>query len=546
MRRRLLAALVIGLLGTLAVLATAPSFGIMWDEATYIRSARRYMSWLDTARSDPAVAFSKPVLTQSWGSQAARGDAAGALGDLHPPLVKLAGGLTWRLLRGPLGDLVAYRVAPALFFGLLLAVLYLWVSEIGGQTAGLAAALCLATLPRFYAYAHALALDAPLATLFVVATYVYWKTIDRPGLRWAVPFGLVLAMALATKNGGWLLPLGLGVWTLLFYRTRQHVVRLALSGAIGVIGFFVTWPWLYYDTLARLRMFVRYFFLSHADLLDMPSYYLGRMWQQTPWHYPLVITATVTPLLILLLMAGGLSLVWRDGRQQRACCPQTAAAGWLLVLSAAGPMLPFLLAVTTGYDGERLFLPAFPFLAALAGLAFARLSAALWGALWRVAPRLAARRWSGGLRLAVTGCLLALVCAPGVVAAVHLHPYQLAYYNELVGGAQGAAQRGFETTYWADSYVGLLDYLNENMTAGQSVWAEGHNVFLVYQELGRLRKDIVIINSNITKPDAGDWAIVQARQSRMSPRVVALMQAYRPVHALSVDGVPLVMVYRLK
>jgi len=146
----------------------------------------------------------------------------------------------------------------------------------------------------------------------------------------------------------------------------------------------------------------------------------------------------------------------------------------------------------------------------------------------------------------VTGCLLALVCAPGVVAAVHLHPYQLAYYNELVGGAQGAAQRGFETTYWADSYVGLLDYLNENMTAGQSVWAEGHNVFLVYQELGRLRKEIVINNSNITKPDAGDWAIVQARQSRMSPRVVALMQAYRPVHALSVDGVPLVMVYRLK
>ncbi len=148
MNRRLAAAVVIGLLGFLAVLTTAGSIGIAWDEAIYMRTARRYVSWTGLLWQNPAVALSRDAITENWGAQAAGPGAAGAIGDAHPPLVKIAGGLFWRALHGQIGDLLAFRLFPALVFGVLLAVLFLWVSEIAGALAGLAAVLCLALMPR--------------------------------------------------------------------------------------------------------------------------------------------------------------------------------------------------------------------------------------------------------------------------------------------------------------------------------------------------------------------------------------------------------------
>ena len=33
---------------------------------------------------------------------------------------------------------------------------------------------------------------------------------------------------------------------------------------------------------------------------------------------------------------------------------------------------------------------------------------------------------------------------------MRIHPYELCYYNELVGGVRGAYALGMETTYWYD------------------------------------------------------------------------------------------------
>ncbi len=537
--KRLAASILIGLIGFLAVLAMAGSLGITWDESIYMRTSRFYWNWAQTLRRDPLAALSRDSITQNWGAMVAQDvGAGGQLGDMHPPLVKLAAAFTWGVFRALTGDLVAYRLANALFFAVLLAMLFWWVSELGGWLAGIAAVLCLGLLPRFLAYASFLALDVPLATVSLIATYVYWKTIERAGLRWAIPFGILWGLALGIKNGGLLLPVGLGLWTLLFYHTRQHIVRLALSGMVAVLVFIVSWPWLYFDTLARLRLYIDYFFLNHTSLLTMHTYYLGQMYARTPWHYPLVFTAAVTPLLTLLLMLTGLLGVLGSGKADRA--------GWLLVLSALGPMLPFLATITAGYDGERLFLPAFPFLAALAGLGFARVSERVWNLLWRFVPRLTARRQSTSLRWIVSATLLLVVCAPPVAAIVHLHPYELAYYSAIVGGIPGAAERGLETTFWADSYQGVLGYLNENAPAGATIWADASNVMISYQETGRLRKDLFIPRADTIAPDGGDFAVIQARQSRYTSSITRLMLSRQPAATVQVDGTPLVLVYRVR
>lgn len=434
--------------------------------------------------------------------------------------------------------MLALRLPSAVLFGVLLALLALWLTEVYGAWAGAAAALLLGLMPRFFAYAHLVTLDMPLAALTLAATYVYWKTIDRPGLRWALPFGLLWGLALGVKNGGWLLPLGLGLWTLAYYRDRQHLARLVLSGAVAAAVFIVCWPWLYHDTLARLADYAGFAFLGHADLLAQQTYYLGRIVRQPPWHYPLVMTAAVLPLTILLPALAGLAEALAGGKHERA--------GRLLALSALGPMLPFLLGVVAAYDGERLYLASFPFLAALAGIGLVRIADALWSLLWRRFPRLAAQRNSGRLRTILAAALLLVACVPPAIAIVKLHPYELSYYNEGLGGVEGATAAGLETTFWGDSYQGALDYLNDNVAPGGSVWADAYQVLWAYQDIGRLRRDIVVPGAGGGDPQGSDWALLQMRQSRFFPAVAALVATQQPGYSVTSGRVTLAAVYRLR
>ncbi len=547
MARRLLAAALAGLIGFLAVVACAGTVGVTWDEAIYMRSARRYVAWLSLlrqslTRGDAGAALRGEAIQEYWSvpireMDATPSDRAG-VEDIHPPLIKLAGGLSWRLLGSSVGELLAFRLVSGVLFGLLLAVLFAWTHEVYGRLAAVAAVLALALMPRFFLQTNLLALDMPLASFSVLATYIYWKTAARPGLIWAVPFGAVWGLAMATKNGGWLLPVGIIIWALLHDRRRLLMLRLSLALPIAAALFVVLWPWLYHDTLHRLAVFFRFAFLGHADLLQQHTYYLGRVHETPPWHYPVVMMGAVVPAGLLVMAVMGIASVVRD--------EQATSTGWLLVLSTVGPMLPFLLGLVAAYDGERLFLSSFPFMAVLAGRGFLRTRDGLWRLLWRWRPRLTARRDSTVLHSLLTVALAGGVFVPPATSIARVHPYELAYYSELVGGIQGAARLGFETTFWADGYQGTLEYINASASAGATVWADAYQVLWAYQDLGRLRKDIFVPGSDPRDPGVGALAIVQARQSRYFPAIAELVSRHEPAFSVRVQGIPLVMVYRTR
>ncbi len=87
-----------------------------------------------------------------------------------------------------------------------------------------------------------------------------------------------------------------------------------------------------------------------------------------------------------------------------------------------------------------------------------------WGAIW-LADTLArpVRVPASWTRLAVTGVVL----GSAAVALVRIHPYELSYYNELIGGPRGAWERGFELTYWYDAFNDeVVDDLNRKFPPG--------------------------------------------------------------------------------
>jgi hypothetical protein len=175
------------------------------------------------------------------------------------------------------------------------------------------------------------------------------------------------------------------------------------------------------------------------------------------------------------------------------------------------------------HDGVRQFVVVFPFLGLLAGYGLGR----AWASL---GPRARA-------------LVFAVAFAPAAVQLAWVHPYELAYYGEAVGGIRGAHRLGFETTYWMDAYTGpVLEWMNRELPRDASVHGAGSPLPLrLQQAYGRLRRDIVITGD----PAAAEWWLVQMRQGLQTPAQREFLSRATPAYRLELQGVTLVAIYRV-
>lgn len=522
-----LIASLLALLTAVLLTITAGDIGLTWDEPIYIEASQSYIAWFGELIAHPFDALSRQGIDHFW-----------ALNHEHPPIDKVWSGLIWSGARYFLSDIPAHRLGNILLVALLVALLYRMIADQYGRGAGLFAAGALLSMPRFFFHAHLAALDVPTAVLIFAVTFVFWRERDRSGTRGTVLLGLVLGLALGTKLNTIMCMPTLLVYTLLFKRRLYLLIRLGVAAVVATLIWWLSWPWLYYDTLGRAVAFVQFLTVDHYKIAQ---WYLGRNYLPPPWHFPFVITLAVLPLtLIVLALAGTLAVVL--GRPLRH-------AGWLFLFSAATPIL--VMAVDTGaaYDNERLLMASFPYIAALAGVGFHYLLASIRKATAHVHAS----------RCAVPLALLAaaLTLLPPVVAAWGLYPHLLSYYSELVGGLPGAVNLGFETTYWSETYCDALSYLNTNAGPHAIVWAEAHDVMLYYQADGRLRSDLRVASrvgaegivpgtQGYSLPvTAADFVVVAYRQSGLSNDIRKVMATRQPVYRLSYQGIPLMEIYKL-
>jgi hypothetical protein len=255
------------------------------------------------------------------------------------------------------------------------------------------------------------------------------------------------------------------------------------------------------------------------------------------------MTLAVVPLALTVLYLTG---IVRAIRQRHL-----RALGGLLILSALTPLLALAVGESMVYDNDRLFMPAFPFLAALAGLGFDGLASSLQRAFRRfVEPRIA-----GALALAAAGVLF----VPHLALAGGLYPHLLSYYSEGIGALPGAARLGLETTYWCETYAQALPYLNAHAPPGAVVWVQdwSHDVMFYYQLQGQLRDDLQITwpeeAVSVFGPDRAqgcplaigeaDYVVLQHRQTGIDDEIKSCVRGRTPVYQLGRQGVPLLYIY---
>ncbi|MBM4032772.1 MAG: hypothetical protein FJ291_13415 [Planctomycetes bacterium] len=376
--------------------------GLAWDEPFSIGAGASYAAWL------AAPSFRAEGIDRRW-----------APNHEHPPLAKLLMGLSQAA--APNGaEIIASRLVTALLFALLVEMVFQFAGAAFGGLAGLVAALSLLCMPRVFGHAHLATLDIPMSLAWLLAVAAFARAVQRETAGACVVSGVCFGLALLTKINGVFLPLVLAGWGVGFHG-RRALRPLAWTLLGGPVVFVLGWPWLWHATLPRL---VEY--LAPQWRVPIPVMYFGQWWRPAAWHYPLVMTLTTIPVGILSLVILGSVRAVRDFRRQ----PLLA----LVAINAAYIIGLFMVPGIPRYDGVRLFLPAFPFLAILAGVAGKR----CWE--W-VAERSKKRPW----RPLFAAAAFFLTQAGAVWL---IHPCELSYYNALVGGLWGAEKLGMETTYW--------------------------------------------------------------------------------------------------
>lgn len=417
-------AVALALLALLAVLFTLGDPGITLDEPLDVRPGRTYV---ETLFDQGPRFFSRSTVAAVFGDNAE-----------HPPLgrwllgtASVVGQPFELVLMGgpdPLGlYLHAARVAPAVCFALLVGLVTHAIARRHGTPAGAASGFALLVMPRVFAHAHLGALDTFITTFWVLALLAAERALTGPRPRVAMlGAGLAWGLALLTKIHAWLLVPVVLAWSIFRLGVRRGCVAFAGWAAVGLALFLAGWPWLWYDPVPRLLRFLG----TGVARATIHVTYFGRVYadREVPWHYPWVYFALTVPVGLHLFGLVGVFRAWRDRRAD----PFLGLVG----LTIVGLLALFSTRVPV-YDGERLFLMAFPLWALLAGRGF--------GNVWELA------RGRTGPRVATVALLVAQ--GYGVVA---FHPFQLSYYNVLAGGSKGAERLGLETTFWGDAVDPVL------------------------------------------------------------------------------------------
>lgn len=519
---------------------TEPQIGLTWDEPAYIIAAKSYVAWFQHVAATGAEALRPETITHYW-----------EWNHEHPPLDKIWSGLIWAATRPFLDDLPAHRLGNMVLVAIGIGGLYYTVARSFGSLAGLAASLALLSLPRFFFHAHLAALDVPAAMAVFLLTALFWHTRRNTSIGWDLALGVAWGAALATKiNALFVLPTWF-FWLLIFERRAFLIRRLTIAGICGLPVFVALWPWLYHDTAARLVAYLRFITVDHWQI---GQWYFHRWFMPPPWHFPFVMLIAVTPAAILLLACLNVARTIGARHDPGEEAHERRAASSLWALSALVPLLALAAGRTMVYDNERLFMPTFPFLAALAG-------AGLEQVRWMLRAVLATWR-RAYLTVPVTVCLAAGLFTPHLASTLRLYPHLLSYYSETVGGLRGAARIGLETTYWCETYAEAIPYINANATPGSIIWVEdwSHDVLLYYQFNGRLRPDVSIALApgagslfsryglNGVRADIADadYVIVTYRQTGLAvhPKIERWKQGRTPILTIEREGLPLMELYR--
>jgi len=515
------------------IAATANDIGWTCDEVYYFQSSELIITWTQALlksffHGNPRAILSASITDQYW------------LWDIshnpHPPLYKILSAITLVLCKPYLGDFAAYRFSSALLCAGLMLTLFFVLYKRYGIAAGVCGCLSLLFMPRFFGHAHIAATEIPLTTFWFLACCAFWRGLtQRSGI---ILLGILWGCAIATKFTGLLLPAPLIVWALL-YKERRGIRNVLIALPLALLIALLVNPGWWHDPIGKIVNFVQ-ISLSRDNSIRIPTFFLGKTYSfSPPWTYAWVMTAITVPITTIFTFILGLLTLYRDTANHRF--------NNLMFINCLFPLLLTMLPNAPVHDGTRQFFYMFPFMAYFSGAGVYFLTEQLKAAV--------------KIKKILIPAALGIFTLYPAYQTMRIHPYELCYFNELVGGVRGAYALGMETTYWYDVLTDkFLEKLNSEIPRGAAVsmWVANQAYFEFLQDKGRIRKDIKFITPDITvtitnkgatfkfSPDTPQYLLLLSRQGTFNELYWNIYYKNRPLYSLQLEGIPLISLYRWK
>ncbi|MCL2724568.1 MAG: glycosyltransferase family 39 protein [Polyangiaceae bacterium] len=549
------------------LLATARSLGFSRDEGFYFSAAHDYERWFSLLLESPRRAFARSAIDPIWANN-----------HEHPSLMKSLFAIShmlfyekWKIFAD---ESTAFRFPGMLMMGLTIYVTYMFAARHFSRRAAMVSVLALGLMPRVFYHAHLACFDVPIMAMWTSCIYVYWraegggKTSTSPsrvgsGLGWTLGVGIVFGLALETKHNAWMLPAVFVPHAMVVHgRAMVRSMRgsrfslplsLVAMATIGPAVFLLLWPWMWNDTLPRISEYVS--FHLHHEYYNIE--FLGRTYFGPPSpkaYMPVMILATVPTVTIVLFLVGLIDRVhllsmrassWLSQfLDHRLPWPKTAPerdrvqTDLLILLAFAVPLGPFLLPHTPIFGGTKHWIPAYPFLAILAGRGFEL--------VWSRIEALLTSRWSfhatkaRGIEVAVT----ALTFSGALAVTIHSHPFGLSTYVPFFGGTAGGADLGLNRQFWGFTTESLDPYFQKNTKSGDTVYI----MDTAWPSWARMVEEKRVPSGlrGVGSPAEAMFSIVHHEQ-HMNEVDYNIWTEYRsstPDDVLTHDGVPIITVYR--
>lgn len=496
------------------VLFTLDDYGITWDEGAYFISGASYFEWL----KNPSI----ETIDGHWDFE--------AVGHEHPPFSPLLGEMTRYLFQKKLNLLnriSAFRVSTLFFVFFLTLALFSFVSRLYGNKIAIIVSLLFFFLPRVFFHSHLAALDYPITAMWFLVVYAYWRGIKKQ--KWIFYSSILLGFALLTKLNAYFIYIPIiFYWILSFNKKLKCLIsrkfRLNLHENIHmfskIIPMFIIppiiyiafWPNLWKNPISRILEYPQF---SLRTFHVQPVYYFGTSSAQSPWHYPFILTLITIPLITLIpFFIGVFKIPKRPYRNTNI----------FILFNSLLPLFIISLPMVSKYDGVRLFLPAFPFICIISGLGIKY--------IFDFAKKFKLEK----IFFLIYMLLFSLSTYNSIIK---YHPYHSSYFNEVIGGVDGAEKRGFEVEYWGNAFIGTLSFLNKH--SDSTFWIYNHpSRYRFYDEAGLLKKNI-----KFGDKDNSDYLIVLNRKGHFNEEIWNYYKYEKPVFSVCVSKTSLVNIYKL-
>lgn len=510
------------LLFIVPVMTTLSDYGITYDEPIYMEASRSIGKWLSL---EPRKIFDQNKIDIHWNTDPKR--------NIHPS------GLKWFYLGAQKAifwekdPYIQNRVLNIFLLAVSLLVFFLWWGE-GSVFRGAVFLLLLLTIPRFFAHTHFAATDIPMTSFLLLFLVCLDKTFFKK-IFWIT--GIVLGIFISIKITSALLALPALLVFIAWHRREWKTVllRIMLICLVGLLVFYALNPDWWFSPLSKCREFLTQS-LTRRSWTPFTVYFAGQLYPyRGPFYYPFTMFLITTPLLHILLLFSGIACFFVEKRLRG-----DLKMG-LIFICFISPFVIMVLPISPTNDGVRYLLPAFPFAAFFMTRGLER----LWKFVRRPftnSPVKQTSRW-------IAATLALILLALDLNSPAWYPPFELSYYNKIVGGLSGACRRGYETTYWGEILNNkVLEKLN-NLCAGASVYfplAPADSYF------GHLLNNRQISFRPVVNHRDEKFMLIFGRpfvkfwESKTRPIYRQEGKFPVPIWNISIDSVPLIQLYSIK